>query len=101
MSVFSIAGSGLHAATLRQQVAASNVATRVVDGAQRYAVVASASPYGGVDAGVAAIESVGAVADPLMQDMLEGFDARSAAQANAAVLRRADDTLGTLLDVFA
>ncbi|APO94275.1 hypothetical protein [Xanthomonas vesicatoria] len=98
MSISSIASSGMQAAALRQQVAASNVARQPVDGSPRQAVAASTQANGGVAANV-----VDAVSDPSapVTDLVDGLSARNDFQANAAVLRRSDEAVGSLLDVLA
>ncbi|KAB7766912.1 hypothetical protein [Xanthomonas maliensis] len=98
MSISSIASSGLQVAALRQQVAASNVARQPVDGSPRQAVAASTQAGGGVAASV-----VQAASDPSapVTDLVEGLSARNDFQANANVLRRSDEALGSLLDVLA
>lgn len=98
MSIGTIASSGMQAAALRQQVAASNVARQPVDGSPRQAVAASTQANGGVAASV-----VEAPSDPAapVTDLVDGLSARTDFQANAAVLRRSDAALGSLLDVLA
>ncbi|KIQ24728.1 hypothetical protein [Xanthomonas campestris] len=98
MSISTIAGSGMQVAALRQQVAASNVARQPVEGSPRQAVAASTQAGGGVTASV-----VDAAADPsaLATDLVAGLSARNDFQANANVLRRSDEALGSLLDVLA
>ncbi|PPU77338.1 hypothetical protein [Xanthomonas cucurbitae] len=98
MSISTIASSGMQAAALRQQVAASNVARQPVDGSPRQAVAASTQANGGVAARV-----VEAPSDPAapVTDLVDGLSARNDFQANAAVLRRSDAALGSLLDVLA
>ncbi|QJD68070.1 hypothetical protein HG421_10350 [Xanthomonas campestris pv. badrii] len=97
MSISSIANSGMQVAALRQQVAASNVARQPVDGSPRQAVAASTQATGGVAASV-----VDAASDPAapVTDLVEGLSARNDFQANANVLRRSDEMLGSLLDVL-
>ncbi|MEA5125086.1 hypothetical protein [Xanthomonas floridensis] len=96
MSISSIASSGMQAAALRQQVAASNVARQPVDGSPRQAVAARTQANGGVSASV-----VDAVSDPSapVTDLVDGLSARNDFQANANVVRRSDQMLGSLLDV--
>ncbi|MCE4372520.1 hypothetical protein [Xanthomonas hortorum] len=97
MSISPIASSGMQVATLRQQVAASNVARQPVDGSPRQAVAASTQANGGVAASV-----VDASSDPSAPatDLVEGLSARNDFQANATALRRSDEMLGSLLDVL-
>ncbi|MFA0924515.1 hypothetical protein [Xanthomonas fragariae] len=97
MSISTIASSGMQVAALRQQVAAGNVARQPVDGSPRQSVAASTQVNGGVAASV-----VGAASDPSApaSDLVEGLSARNDFQANANVLRRSDDMLGSLLDVL-
>ncbi|PPV06117.1 hypothetical protein XBLMG947_1523 [Xanthomonas bromi] len=98
MSISSIASSGMQAAALRQQVAASNVARQPVDGSPRQSVAASTQANGGVSASV-----VDASSDPSapVTDLVDGLSARNDFQANAAVLRRSDEAVGSLFDVLA
>ncbi|WAT15973.1 hypothetical protein [Xanthomonas fragariae] len=97
MSISTIASSGMQVAALRQQVAAGNVARQPVDGSPRQSVAASMQVNGAVAASV-----VGAASDPSppASDLVEGLSARNDFQANANVLRRSDDMLGSLLDVL-
>ncbi|MCS3744992.1 flagellar basal body rod protein FlgC [Xanthomonas arboricola] len=97
MSISSIASSGMQVAALRQQVAASNVARQPVDGSPRQSVTASTQANGGVAASL-----VDDASDPSapVTDLVDGLSARNDFQANATVLRRSDQMLGSLLDVL-
>ncbi|EWC52223.1 hypothetical protein XAR_1522 [Xanthomonas citri pv. glycines str. 8ra] len=77
-------------------MAASNVARQPVDGSPRQSVAAATQANGGVAARV-----VNASPDPSAPatDLVEGLSARNEFQANANVLRRSDQMLGSLLDV--
>ncbi len=90
MSIATIAASGMNAATLRQQVAASNVA--------RQGVTTTTSASGGVSASVT-VEPVDALAP--VSDLVNSLSAGSDFKANAKVLERADEMIGSLLDVVA
>ncbi|MCF5935460.1 hypothetical protein L2223_22975, partial [Xanthomonas perforans] len=67
-----------------------------VDASPRQSVAATTQANGGVAASV-----VNANADPSAPagDLVEGLSARNDFQANANVLRRSDEMLGSLLDV--
>ncbi|MEE7545794.1 hypothetical protein HF319_00910 [Xanthomonas sp. Kuri4-1] len=98
MSIASIASSGMNAAALRQQVAASNIARQSDPGADRQGVASSALPDGGVTASVtAAPDDAAAPASDLVDSLAAGNDFK----ANAKVLARADEMVGSLLDVLA
>ncbi len=91
----SIASSGMRAATLGVQAAASNVARLPVADATRIGVSGAAAAGGGVDARLVEV-----VADPAapVADLLAAKEAVLAFAANATVIRRNDPMLGALLD---
>ncbi|HCV95645.1 MAG TPA: hypothetical protein DGV23_02645 [Stenotrophomonas sp.] len=91
----SMARSGLRAASLDIQAAASNVARLPVAGSTRIGVAQAALAGGGVDASLVEV-----AADPTapLSDLLAAKDAVLAFSANAAVIRRSDQMLGALLD---
>jgi|GEM_PF-124362 hypothetical protein len=95
VNVMSIASSGLRAATLGVQAAASNVARLPVADATRIGVAQSAAAGGGVDARLVEL-----AADPAapVADLLAAKEAVLAFAANATVIRRSDPMLGALLD---
>jgi flagellar hook-associated protein FlgK len=95
MSITSIASSGMHVAALRQDVAASNIARSLIPGAPRQSVAASALPDGGVSGSVVA---AGDDTDAMATDLVYSLVARNDFQANALVLSRSDQMIGTLLD---
>jgi len=98
MSVMSIASSGMRAASLGVQAAASNVARLPVADSTRLGVALAATAGGGVNASV-----VAAPDDPNapIADLLTARQAALAFAANATVVRRQDEMLGTLLDRWA
>lgn len=93
-----IAASGMRAASLRLDAAASNVARLPVPDAMRLGVAAGSLADGGVDARL-----VATAADPAapVGDLIQARSAALAFDANARVLRAGDQALGFLLDVVA
>ena len=93
-----IAVSGLRAASLGLRTSAHNLANLSTPDAARQGVALSAAAGGGVAATV-----VEAPADPTapLEDVAAMLAYRTLAGANLAVLRIADQTLGSLLDVRA
>ena len=92
-----IATSGLRAASLGMQAAAHNIANLATPDAARQSVALSAEP-GGVSARV--IEAPADPAAPL-EDVAAMLTYKAMAGANLFVLKVADQTLGSLLDVRA
>ena len=92
-----IATSGLRAASLGMQAAAHNIANLATPDATRQGVALSAEA-GGVSARV-----VEAPADPAapLEDVAAMLTYKAMAGANLFVLKVADQTLGSLLDVRA
>lgn len=92
-----IATSGLRAASLGMQAAAHNIANLATPDATRQGVALSAEPSG-VSARV-----VEAPADPAapLEDVAAMLTYKAMAGANLFVLKVADQTLGSLLDVRA
>ncbi|SDQ93068.1 hypothetical protein SAMN05428982_2503 [Pseudoxanthomonas sp. CF385] len=92
-----IATSGLRAASLGMQAAAHNIANLATPDAARQGVALSAEA-GGVSARV-----VEAPADPAapLEDVAAMLTYKAMAGANLFVLKVADQTLGSLLDVRA
>ena len=91
-----IATSGLRAAALGMQAAAHNLANLATPAAARPAVVLSAGPTGGVAA--ALVEASPDPAAPV-EDVAATLTYKAMAGANVFVLKVADQTLGSLLDV--
>ncbi|WP_447940266.1 hypothetical protein [Pseudoxanthomonas mexicana] len=93
-----IATSALRAASLGMQAAAHNIANLATPDAARQGVALSAGPGNGVSATV-----VGAEADPSapVEDIGAMLSYRMMFGANLFVLKVADQTLGSLLDVRA
>ncbi|MCD7097157.1 hypothetical protein [Stenotrophomonas sp. MMGLT7] len=98
MSIASIAASGMNAAALRQQVAAGNIARLGVTDSVRQGVTTSTLAGGGVSASVT-VEPVDASAP--VSDLVDSLAASSDFKANAKALARADEMVGSLLDVVA
>ncbi|MEB1530494.1 hypothetical protein [Xanthomonas sp. WHRI 7945] len=96
-SVSSIALSGMRAAASGLQARAHNVANAATEGFQRQVTV-NQEATGGV---TSQVQAVGGEGSDLVDDMVGGLSARNEFQANARVLRAADDTVGSLLDVLA
>ncbi|AWH27284.1 flagellar basal body protein [Stenotrophomonas sp. YAU14D1_LEIMI4_1] len=94
-SVMGTALSGMRAAQQGVQVAAHNVANLATPDAQRLQVQRSAMEQGGVETEVAITEP-----DPSapLGDLLAARTEAVAFAANAALVRRQDQMLGTLLD---
>jgi flagellar basal body rod protein FlgC len=97
-SIAGIAASGLRAASLGMQAAAHNVANLATPDATRQGVALSAMPDGGVQA-----RPVEAARDPAapLEDVAAMLGYRALAGASVFVLKVADQTLGSLLDVRA
>ncbi|WP_024539788.1 flagellar basal body protein [Comamonas badia] len=94
-----IAQSGLQTAGLRLQVSAHNIANMNTPGfAPQRVSEASAGPLSGVSAQVVPGDQPGV---SLEQEAIEQMAARLAFKANVFALRSAQDTTGTLLNVFA
>ncbi len=91
----SIASSGMRAASLEVQAAASNVARLPVEGAARIGVAQTAVVGGGVEAGL--VEAAPDRGAPV-SDLLAAKGAVLAFTANATLIRRSDQMLGALLD---
>ena len=93
-----IATSGLRAAALGMQTAAHNIANLATPDAARQGVALSSAEAGGVSARV-----VEAPADPAapLEDVAVMLTYKAMAGANLFVLKVADQTLGSLLDVRA
>ena len=94
-NVMGIALSGMRAAQQGVQVAAHNVANRVTPDAQRLQLQRNTTEQGGVQASVT---STGANAPAPLGDLLAAKAEVVAFAANAAVIRRHDQMLGSLLD---
>ncbi len=101
MSISSIASSGMNVAAMQQYAAASNIARSGVVGAQRQDVQATALPQGGVSGSYVAGAELTDDAASMATDLVYSLVARNDFQANAVVLSRSDQTLGTLLDDYA
>ncbi len=94
-SIMAIAGSGMRAAQQGVQVAAHNVANLPTADAQRLQLQRSTAAEGGVQT------SVGTTAQDPSAPVADLVAARTevlAFKANAMVLRRADEMLGSLFD---
>lgn len=98
MNVMTLASSGMRAASLGVQAAASNVARLPVPDATRIGVAQASVEGGGVQAHL-----VEAAPDPVapVADLLAAKQAVLAFSANATLIRRSDQMLGALLDTHA
>lgn len=94
-NVMGIALSGMRAAQQGVQVAAHNVANLVTPDARRLQLQRNTTEQGGVQASVT---STGADAPAPLGDLLAAKAEVVAFAANAAVIRRHDQMLGSLLD---
>lgn len=94
-NVMGIALSGMRAAQQGVQVAAHNVANLATPDAQRLQLQRNTTGQGGVRASVT---STGADAAAPLGDLLAAKAEVVAFAANAAVIRRHDQMLGSLLD---
>lgn len=94
-NVMGIALGGMRAAQQGVQVAAHNVANLATPDAQRLQLQRSAAGQGGVQP---AVIPVGADAGAPLGDLLAAKAEVVAFAANAAVIRRQDQMLGSLLD---
>ncbi|WP_445391555.1 hypothetical protein [Stenotrophomonas muris] len=94
-NVMGIALGGMRASQQGVQVAAHNVANLATPDAQRLQLQRSAAGQGGVQA---AVIPVGADAGAPPGDLLAAKAEVVAFAANAAVIRRQDQMLGSLLD---
>lgn len=98
-SALSIASTGLHAAQLRLESSAHNVANLATPGFQAQGIGQHAiAPLGGVASYPERLPQ-GEVS--LEREAVEQIAVSYAFKANALVLRTADDMLGSLLDVRA
>ena len=94
-NVMGIALGGMRAAQQGVQVAAHNVANLATPDAQRLQLQRNTTGQGGVQASVT---STGADAGAPLGDLLAAKAEVVAFAANAAVIRRQDQMLGSLLD---
>ncbi len=94
-NVMGIALSGMRAAQQGVQVAAHNVANLATPEAQRLQLQRSAVEQGGVQA---AVTPAGADVSAPLRDLLAAKAEVVAFAANATVIRRQDQMLGSLLD---
>jgi len=94
-SIFAIAGSGMRAAQQGVQVAAHNVANLPTQDAERLQLQRTTTADRGVRTSTGTT-----VADPAapLADLLAARTGVMAFKANAMVLRRADEMVGTLFD---
>ncbi len=97
-SVFSIARSGLNAATARLDTAAHNIANLETPGFKRHEVAQASQPEGGV---VVSIQSAPQAGPDLAQDIITQLSASVTYKANLQVVETAKQMSGTLLNVKA
>jgi flagellar hook protein FlgE len=98
MNTIAIALSGMHAASLRLDTAAGNVANSQTPGHRRQTTLQQASPGGGVTATVTRSDTEGA---SLAEDLVTQIDASYQYKANLRLLQTQDRMLGVLLDLKA
>jgi flagellar hook protein FlgE len=94
----SIAQSGLQAAQTRLGASANNVANGQTEGFKRQTVQATAQPQGGV---VVTLSRAATEGSDLTQDVVDQLSAKQSFAANLAVLKTADQMMGSLLDTRA
>lgn len=95
----SIAQSGMHAAQMRLDSAAHNIANLGTQSFQPQGVsLTEAAGQGGVQAQVTHASNEGA---SLERNMVESLSASYAFKANAVVIKNGNATIGSLLDTFA
>ncbi len=97
-SVFSVARSGLEAATARLDTAAHNIANMETPGFKRQEVLQTAQPEGGVKV---SIQSAPQDGPAMVQDIITQLSASYTYKANLQVVETAKEMSGTLLDVKA
>ena len=99
IDAFSTARSGVQAAATRQAASAHNVANLTTQDFRPLRVTQSEQAGGGVEA------RVDRAPDPTGTDLVRGtveqIQARTQFKASVAVMAVADETLGSLLDIFA
>jgi hypothetical protein len=88
----------MNVAQLHQTAAASNIASAMVPDAQRVGVDASVLPDGGVTGSVVPAPDD---ADGMTTDLVYSLSARNDFEANAVVVSRSDEMIGSLLDMLA
>lgn len=95
----SIAPSGMHAAQMRLDSAAHNIANLGTQGFHSQGVALSEAPgQGGVQAQVTRSTTEGV---SLERNIVESLSASYAFKANALVIKNGNATIGSLLDTFA
>jgi len=94
----SIAQSGLQAAQARLGASAHNIANGQTEGFKRQTVQATAQPQGGVRVTLSRAATEGA---DMTQDVVDQLSAKQSFAANLAVLKTADQVMGSLLDTKA
>jgi flagellar basal body rod protein FlgC len=97
-SLSSISLSGLNAAQTRLQVAAHNIANLSTPDFRRQEVTQNALAGGGTRAVIGRADSTGS---SLEADMVQQLLAKNSFLANLSVLKVSNETLGSLLDIFA
>lgn len=94
----SIAQSGLQAAQTRLGASANNVANGQTEGFKRQTAQATAQSQGGV---VVTLSRAATEGSDLTQDVVDQLSAKQSFAANLAVLKTADQMMGSLLDTRA
>lgn len=98
LNLTAIAQSGLQAAQNRLGASAHNVANGSTDGFKRVVAQANAQPQGGVQVTFSRAATEGA---DVNQDVVDQLSAKQSFAANLAVLKTADQVMGSLLDTRA
>lgn len=98
LNLTSIAQSGLQAAQNRLGASAHNIANGPTDEFKRVVAQANAQPQGGVQVTFSRAATEGADAN---QDVVDQLSAKQSFAANLAVLKTADQVMGSLLDTKA
>jgi len=98
LALTSIAQSGLQAAQSRLGASAHNVANGQTQGFKRQMVQAQADAQGGVQVTLGRATAAGA---DMARDAVEQLSAKQDFAANLAVLKTADQVMGSLLDIRA
>ena len=98
LNLTSVAQSGLQAAQARLGASAHNVANGNTPGFKRVLPQATAQPQGGVQVTLSRAATEG---PDITQDVVDQLSAKQAFAANLAVLKTADQVMGSLLDTRA
>ena len=97
-SISSIALSGINTAQTRLQVAAHNIANLSTPDFRRQEVTQNTQADGGTRAVIGRADTIG---PDLVGDLVRQLQAKHDFLANLSVLKTSNETLGSLLDIFA